>query len=101
LQLTPYPMTEPLTADDFTPHLGKAFRVAGNPQVLTLVTVDRRERLGGPRKPFTLILRGPRDDILPEGMYSIDADGVPGFELYIIPIHSPARDHQDYQIIFN
>jgi hypothetical protein len=23
------------------------------------------------------------------------------FDLYLIPIHTPSRDHQDYQIVFN
>ena len=28
-------------------------------------------------------------------------DGGASFDLYLIPIHTPSREHQDYQIVFN
>jgi hypothetical protein len=97
-------MREPLTADDFRPHLGKLFRPAGHAGALHFVSLDTEVRPGWeavPRQPFSLILRGPRASILPEGEYRFDIDGAEPFDLYIIPIHTTGREHQDYQIIFN
>ena len=34
-------------------------------------------------------------------MYAITFEDGAGFDLYLIPIHTPSRDHQDYQIVFN
>jgi hypothetical protein len=93
-----------LTEQDFTPHVGKVFRPTGQHHALTLVTVDAREQSGwktAPRKPFSLILRGPTGDVLPQGYYRFAIDDGPSFDLYIMPIHTSSRDHQDYQVVFN
>ena len=97
------PITE-LTAEDFAPYLGKALRPAGSELDLDLVTIDRRELPGwdaGFRKPFALILRGPRQPVLPEGAYRLAIADGPSVTLYVIPIFTAAGDHQDYQIVFN
>jgi hypothetical protein len=48
-----------------------------------------------------LIFRGPAGDLLREGLYVLEVEGGPSFELYVIPVHTPARDRQDYQAAFN
>jgi hypothetical protein len=93
-----------LTAEDFDRYLGKGFRPTGSDLELVLVTLDRRERAGWEamaRQPFALILRGPREPILLEGVHRLAIDGGPALELYVIPIFTAARAHQDYQIVFN
>jgi hypothetical protein len=99
-------MPELLTADHFTAHVDKVFRVRGTAHALSLARIDRRRRqdfeLGiGERDPFNLIFRGPPDDVLREGLYTLEVEDGPSFELYVIPIHTPARDRQDYQAAFN
>jgi hypothetical protein len=99
-------MDEPLTPDHFRPHVDKAFRVEGRDHLLTLTRIEMRrqeqwESTLGFRAPFNLIFRGPPGDVLPEGFYRLVAEGAPAFELYVIPIHTPARDRQDYQAAFN
>lgn len=73
--------------------------------MLTLVSVDAGAppgaQAGTPREPFSLILRGPPGDVLPEGLYNVSVADGPDFELYINPIHTAARDRQDYQVAFN
>ena len=54
-----------------------------------------------PREPFLLLLRGPPGDVLPEGIYDVAIEGGPNFTLHIVPIHTPASDRQDYQVVFN
>lgn len=99
-------MRDPLTAEDFLPCVGKAFSVTGGRHALVLTRVDRRPlqdreiemRL---REPFILIFRGPFGDVLPEGLYRFDVEAGSSVELYVMPIHTPARDRQDYQASFN
>lgn len=92
------------TAADFAPHLGKAFRVDGHPHALTFVSLNGRPRPDWPagmRQPFSLLLRGEPAPVLAEGLHRVVIDGGPSLELYIIPVHTPARQYQDYQIVFN
>ena len=97
-------MTDRLTANALTPHVGKVFRPLGQPHVLTLVSVDTRQPPGwehAPSPTFTLLLRGSRDDILPEGYYVFAIEGGHEADFYIVPIQTISREHQDYQAIFN
>jgi hypothetical protein len=95
---------EELSADDFKPYIGRKFRPAQTEFALTLATVDRPEFSGwgaGMRQPFSLILRGPRHPVVPEGLYRIAIEDGPDLSLYLIPIFTAPQDHQDYQIVFN
>lgn len=99
-------MSGSLTQDHFLPHVNKVFRQKGGRHALTLVAVEVRtmapaEALIVPRQPFNLIFRGPPGDIMAEGMHTLDVDGGPSFELYVIPISTPAPGRQDYQAAFN
>ena len=98
-------MSRLLTAEDFVAHVGKTFSPKDQHRVLTLVEVQTSEWPGWermPRKPFSLILSGPPDDVLPEGQYDVAVQGGPDFALYHdIPVVTPARDRQDYQVAFN
>jgi hypothetical protein len=98
--------TELLTAEHFRPYIGKDLCVRGGRHALTLVDVQTRslseaERNIVPRQPFNLIFRGPSGDVLPEGIYTLDVEGGASFELYVIPVYTPAPDRQDYQAAFN
>jgi hypothetical protein len=95
-------MTELLTPDHFRPHIDKFFRVQGGGHAFTLAEVQTTASVEGvSRQPFNLIFRGPPGDVLAEGIYTLEVDGGPSFELYVMPIHTPTRDRQDYQAAFN
>jgi hypothetical protein len=96
-------MTETPCAEDFAPFVDKTFQAAGYPQLLTMVTLHTQTAGGADpaRKPFSLILRGPPDAVVPEGFYRFTVDGRHDFELYMMPIQTASREHQDYQIVFN
>jgi hypothetical protein len=90
----------------FDPHVKKVFRVKGGHHALTLSRVEARKREDweaglGLREPFNLIFRAPKGDVLQEGMYTLEVEDGPSFELYVIPIHTPYPDRQDYQSPFN
>ncbi|MDP3899289.1 MAG: hypothetical protein Q8Q62_21650 [Mesorhizobium sp.] len=99
-------MTDALTADHFTPHIGKSFRTPGWQHPLVLESVDVMAIPGsrsqdGFRQPFTLIFRGPPAEVLAEGFHEMESDGAGTFALYLIPVHTVPRDRQNYQAVFN
>lgn len=99
-------MGELLTRESFDPHIGKTFRIGNSDHALTLVRIETRpieewEQRMGLRAPFNLIFRGPAGDVLAEGMHTLALEDGTSFDLYIIPIHTPVRDQQDYQSSFN
>jgi hypothetical protein len=97
-------MSDVLTARDFVAHVGKTVTPKGQHRVLTIVSVDTSKWPGWDpmrREPFTVTLRGPPDDVLPEGSYEAVVQDGPEFTLYIAPIHTVARDRQNYQVAFN
>lgn len=96
--------TDQLTAQDFAPLVGKVVQLPGSEMKLTLVALDQHAPAGWEgmaRKPFSLILRGPRQPVFPEGSYEFVIDGKLTPMLYIIPVFTAAPQHQDYQIVFN
>ena len=99
-------MAQRLTAADFHPHVAKVFRDRGGRHALTLHEVSEPALRESPHqtasnRPFTLIFRGPVGDVLPEGLRAFEVEGGGEFELYVMPIHTVARDRQDYQAVFN
>lgn len=99
-------MADELTAAHFQPHLDKIFGVQGGRHALVLTTVHTWPHLqayadAGMRQPFTLVFKGPPGDVLAEGLYILQVESGPAFELYIMPIHTTERSRQDYQAAFN
>ncbi|MFI5020212.1 MAG: DUF6916 family protein [Alphaproteobacteria bacterium] len=97
-------MAKELSCDDFTPHVERSFKVAGGHHTLVLVSATPLESAARPadaRGAFILIFRGPPGDVLPEGTHTLEAEDRTSFTFHIIPIHTPAPDRQDYQVVFN
>ena len=93
-----------LTAQHFAPFIGKSVQPIGNEISLILVAVNQHAWDGWEgmaRKPFSLILRGPRQPVLPEGPYELVMEGESTPMLYVIPVFTAAPRHQDYQVVFN
>ena len=97
-------MTDPVSHADFAPHVGKRFAFAGWHATLVLARIDtlpRSAHPGASRTPFILVFSGPPDELLPEGHYTATTEDLPATPLHIMPIHTLARDRQDYQVVFN
>jgi hypothetical protein len=96
-------MDQPLTPDHFLPHLDKTFRVRGGRHAPYSRRGRAYEGKPGRQLPPTLQpdLPRPPGDVLGEGVYTLEAEGAAAFELYVMPIYTPARDRQDYRAAFN
>jgi hypothetical protein len=93
-----------LTAEDFTPHVGKGFTPIGQHRSVTLVSVEPSTFAGADtlsRAPFSLLFSGTPNDVLPEGLYDVAIQDGAEVPIYISPIHTYGRNRQDYQAVFN
>jgi Domain of unknown function (DUF6916) len=94
-------MAELLTPEHFLPHVEKVFRIKDGGHALTLMQVEVLDLKGVPRQAFNLIFSGPPGDVLREGLYTLQVERGPEFELYVMPIHTPVPGKQHYQAVFN
>jgi Domain of unknown function (DUF6916) len=96
-------MVDAINAETFRPHVGKTASLSnGHRLTLVAVEVPKSPRADASQESrFVLILRGAPFPVAPEGMYALTFEDGARFGLYVIPIHTPSRDHQDYQVVFN
>jgi hypothetical protein len=97
-------MNEPLTHNHFSSYVGTRFGFEGHHLTLLLRSVDAQPQFAAPgaaRVPFVLVFEGPVGDILSQGLYRTATHDGSVFEMYVAPMHTPSRDRQDYQAIFN
>lgn len=92
-----------LTAETFARHVGQTFLIRGGRYALVLTQIETSplEPSWQTRASFTLLFSGPLGDVLPEGMHALTQEDGTAYELYVIPIHTPAGGRQDYQSVFN
>lgn len=95
-------MSEPLTRDDFSGCLESVFRLgpaSGDQLELTLQQVSEPVNCPG-QESFSIILHGPAEKQLQQGMYAFEHDRLGLQEIFIVPV---ARDEQgiNYEAIFN
>jgi hypothetical protein len=96
-------MSDAINAETFARYVGGQASLQ-NGHALTLVAVHPHQSIrtdATPRSSFSLHLRGAAAPIVVEGLYRFTFEDGASFELYLIPVHSPSREHQDYQIVFN
>jgi hypothetical protein len=98
-------MLENFTIETFSEHLGGTFRI--NPDDTEKVDVEliSATELGGsageetPRRPFSIVFRGPGDVLLPQRIYRMEHEEIGVFELFIVPI-GPDEKGLRYEAIF-
>jgi hypothetical protein len=98
---SPSPAAPQFAAGDFLPWRGAAFAVEGWPFRLVLTEINEGAARAGFRAPFSLIFQGPAGAVLPEGLRRLAAADGAAFDLYLMPVHTPHPDRQDYQAAFN
>jgi hypothetical protein len=91
--------------DEFIGYIGKQFVFIPGDIGLFLARVDVMPQSGRRDQalvPFTLIFQGlAGGQLLPEGLYRATVDASSVGEFYVMPIHTPRGDWQDYQAVFN
>jgi hypothetical protein len=97
-----------LTHEQAAGFVGKSFRLV-HPQVpqaeLSLVAAERllpnRPRSSRmKRDPFSLYFTGPAEPFLPQGMYTLEGDGVTFEGLFLVPIGRNDDGRYEYEAVF-
>jgi hypothetical protein len=108
---------ESLTAEDFRAHKNTRFRVSGNspehgsPVSLEAELVDVTEYAdnasGTFRTPFSVLLHGPIEPVLPQGIYQLEHDDFGSLEMFIVPVVPDAPGEPEstptamrYEVVF-
>jgi len=98
-------LLDKLKSTDFTPHLNQKFLIhSGEPVPREAELLEVRE-LGaaGPnaqRKPFSIILRGPRDRRLPQMIYKVEHEKLGEMPIFLVPVAVDEKGYH-YEAVFN
>lgn len=98
-------MLEKLSAADFSPLLNNKFHIYFNPSLpstVELIEISEKKTSSAEagRQPFSIIFRGPKDKIWPQGMYKINHQSLGEMQLFIVPI-GPDDEGLCYEAVFN
>jgi hypothetical protein len=98
-------MLEEFEIGTFAPHLGETFRIQAADSEWAEMTLIEATALGqgtaseGLRAPFSIVFRGPRDPVLPQGTYRVEHAAIGAFELFLVPI-GPDGEGMRYEAVF-
>ena len=96
-------MLDQLTVDDFRPHVGSPFAVGddGQDRLLELTAAkESRAHAGAMRAGFSLLFRGARASMLPQGVHRILHPTLGAMDIFLVPVGPDAQGMQ-YEAIFN
>ena len=96
-------MLDQLTIDDFQPFVGTPFAVGdeGQAGLLELTAAEAARADGGAvRVGFSLLFRGARASMLPQGVHRILHPTLGAMDIFLVPVGLDAQGMQ-YEAIFN
>jgi len=99
-------MLEDFTVVTFEERLGETFRIGlddGSALDVELVSATvaptRPNEAPRVRAPFSIVLRGPLEPILPQRIYHFEHEALGSFDLFIVPI-GPDESGMQYEAVF-
>ncbi len=98
-------MLEKTTAKDFSPFLNKMFNIyfdPSSPIALELIEVSEQGITSATsgRTSFSIVFRGSKVDVWPQGMYKVEHESLEEMILFLVPI-GPDNLGQCYEAVFN
>ena len=100
-------MPEILTHAGFSDRLGETFRLSpgeAEPQCIELELIAARAMEPHPgtkhEPPFTLEFRGPREPVLPQGVWPLEHSALGTIEIFLVPV-GPDDQGNCYEAVFN
>jgi hypothetical protein len=93
-----------LSLESFADRLGEPFRIHTTDARVVDVSLAEASALGDPfvpggRAPFSLVFRGPAEQILPQTTYPVEHDALGSFELFLVPL-KPDGGGARYEAVF-
>ena len=98
-------MLDRLKSSDFAPCLHEKFLLHLGEETPSAVELIQVTELGaappdGHRRPFSIILRGPRDRRLPQMIYKLEHEKLGTFEIFLVPVAVDDKGYH-YEAVFN
>ena len=97
-------MPDKLTADYFKPLINETFTIQDNENSvqMELVEITEKNLSGGdaPGHTFSILFRGPKDKMIPQGIYHLEHDEVDNLDLFLVPV-GPDKTGLCYEAVFN
>ena len=101
-------MLESFTVRTFSGHLGSTFRIypesSDSLEVELVSATDLSEspdgEAAGRGRPFSIVLSGPADVLLPQHIYRMEHPEIGTFDLFLVPI-GPDETGMRYEAVFN
>ena len=98
-------MLDKLKSSDFEPYRHQKFLIhVGDaaPREAELLQVTELGAAGpkAQRKPFSIVLRGPRERRLPQMIYKVQHDKLGAFEIFLVPVAVDGKGYH-YEAVFN
>jgi hypothetical protein len=98
-------MLETINAADFLPNLNNEFRIYFDPALpspaeLIEVSEINSSSTDGGRKSFSIVFRGAKEKVWPQGMYKIEHPRLGELQLFLVPI-GPDNEGMCYEAVFN
>lgn len=95
-------MLELFTVETFSGHVGEAFRIRSDASISLDVELISAVRLGegSGGRPFSIVFRGPGENLLPQRIYAMEHPEIGAFDLFLVPI-GPDEKGLRYEAVFN
>jgi hypothetical protein len=97
---------ESFTVETFAPRLRETFRIYpdGAPpleaELIEVTALDAGSAGDGDRRaPFSIVLHGPTDRLLPQRTYRVEHEAIGTFDLFLVPI-GPDQEGMRYEAVF-
>ena len=97
-------MLDKLQSSDFTSCLHQDFFLYAGEAAVRTELIQVTEFGAAPpsvkRRPFSIILRGPRDRRLPQMIYKVEHERLGVMEIFLVPVAVDEKGYQ-YEAVFN
>jgi len=98
-------LLDKLNSSDFAPYLHQKFLIhlgEAAPREAELLQVTELGAAGphSQRRPFSIILRGPRDRRLPQMIYKVQHEKLGEMEIFLVPVAVDENGYH-YEAVFN
>lgn len=99
-------MLNKLTYSDFAAYLNQTFRIhleSIDPLEAELIDVAHmgsEPQDEGVRWAFSIVLRGPREPVLPQQIYSVEHEQMGPLDLFLVPLGPDKEGHIEYEAVF-
>jgi len=97
-------MPDKLTAAYFKPLINETFTIQDDKNSVQMelieVTEKNQDEVDSSIQSFSILFRGPKDKMLPQGIYRVDHEKIDTLDLFLVPV-GPDQTGLCYEAVFN